>query len=82
LIKKGNLLEAEKRAKALLAERPDDNDLLETYIGVLLNINTREKAATAWHVLKNSKLTKLKVFTTLGYKLWELGTLEYAIEAK
>lgn len=53
----------------------------DVYIGVLLNINTREKTETAWHVLKNSKRTKLEVFTTLGYKLWELGTLEYAIEA-
>jgi class 3 adenylate cyclase/tetratricopeptide (TPR) repeat protein len=76
-------IRAETEAKRLLNTKPQDVASKETYIAVLLkDANTDgEKLKEAWDLLTNSELDNVALYLNFGYRFWELGDLERAIEA-
>lgn len=81
LIDQGKLAEAEAETRRLLESKPDDIRVVETYIGVLLKQDDKEKTELAWEILKDKGPNRPQIYKNVAHKLWEAGEMSKAIDA-
>lgn len=80
LVSHGNLEEAVSMAKEHYEKNSDNESAVETYIGVLLKLNKKEKTELAWQILQDSNLKKTQVYTNISLCFWEDREYKQAIE--
>jgi len=80
LLKKGMLIEAQALTRRRLKEDPNNKDLLEGYIGVLLSFNDKGKAEIAWSTLSKHGLSNIEIYMQLALTYWKHGEVQKAIE--